>query len=68
MARRLAGYVHLTDPDTGQPVVLAPGDDVPGWADELITNPAAWADDDEQPAAPSRSPQPKAAGRSEKKS
>jgi hypothetical protein len=30
--------VHLTDPK-GKAFVLLPGDEIPGWAEKLITNP-----------------------------
>ena len=40
--RRLAAYVHLTHPVTGERLVYGPDDEVPDWAQELITNPKAW--------------------------
>lgn len=44
MPRRLTGWVHgLVDPDTGTARSFGPDDDVPGWAAEQITNPAAWS-------------------------
>lgn len=47
MAKRLASTVHgLVDPRSGAVRSFGPGDDVPMWAAEKITNPAAWADDD----------------------
>lgn len=51
MARTLTATVHgLRDPD-GQVVSLHPGDDLPAWAKDMVTNPAAFgvdtsADDD----------------------
>jgi hypothetical protein len=39
----LSGYVHVTD-DKGAAHVFGPADDVPAWAQELITNPKAWAE------------------------
>lgn len=39
----LNGYVHVTD-ETGAAHVFGPADDVPAWAQELITNPKAWAE------------------------
>lgn len=41
--KRLTGYVHITNPDTGEACVFGPDDDVPDWAEELITNPSAWS-------------------------
>lgn len=35
--------VHLTDPANGQLVAFLPGEPVPLWAREAITNPNAWA-------------------------
>jgi hypothetical protein len=40
---RLANVVHLTD-DKGQAHAFGPGDEVPAWAESLITNPKAWAE------------------------
>lgn len=41
---RLAAYVHVLNPETSQYVELAPGSDVPEWAEKAITNPNAWED------------------------
>lgn len=44
---------HVTvHTESGLPVVFGPDDDVPAWAAEKITNPAAWQDGepDEPPA------------------
>ena len=49
MARRLASYVNVTDPQTGAPVTLGPDDEVPEWAEGVITNPRAWAADEPSP-------------------
>lgn len=50
--RRLAGVVHVTGPD-GQAYVLTPDGELPSWAEERITNPAAWVGaDTASPAAP----------------
>lgn len=51
MARKLAGYVHVTDPDTGASAVFGPGDDVPAWAEQVITNPKAWSEEEQATAA-----------------
>jgi len=40
---KLRTYVHVTD-DKGQPHAFGPDDAVPEWAQELITNPKAWAE------------------------
>ncbi|MFJ3248317.1 hypothetical protein [Streptomyces sp. NPDC086782] len=39
----LNGFVHLTD-ETGVAHVFGPADEVPEWAQVLITNPKAWAE------------------------
>ena len=44
MTRRLVARVTLEDPDTRQHVSFGPGEEVPGWAAALITNPLAWAE------------------------
>lgn len=45
MARRLTRTVHgLRDPQTGAARSFGPGDRVPGWAAEQITNPSAWTE------------------------
>lgn len=38
----LNGFVHVTD-ETGTAHVFGPADEVPTWAQALITNPKAWA-------------------------
>lgn len=45
-ARKLAVTVHVTNPETGAIEVFRPGDDVPGWAANAITNPDVWAGSD----------------------
>lgn len=40
---RLASVVHVMD-DKGQAHAFGPGDEVPAWAESLITNPKAWAE------------------------
>lgn len=40
--RRLVGFVHVTDPDSGRYGSFGPDDDVPEWAEKLITNDEAW--------------------------
>ncbi|WP_425837318.1 hypothetical protein [Streptomyces fractus] len=40
---RLATFVHVTD-DEGVNHAFGPADDVPAWAEALITNPKAWAE------------------------
>lgn len=47
--RRLRSWVHLTDED-GTPVSFGPDDVVPDWAADQITNPKAWAVNDEAAA------------------
>lgn len=59
---RLATYVHVKD-DKGQDHAFGPADDVPEWAQALITNPKAWAEapTDERLAVPAPAPAPKKA-------
>jgi hypothetical protein len=45
---RLNTFVHVHDAD-GVSHAFGPGDTVPGWAVDLITNPGVWA---EAPVAP----------------
>lgn len=57
-ARRVTVYVHVTNPETAESVLLVPGDEVPRWASKLVTNPKCFAEatpatgaaDDEAPA------------------
>lgn len=49
---KLSTHVHVTD-DKGAVHVFGPADSVPEWAQELITNPKAWAE----------APEPKSASR-----
>jgi hypothetical protein len=44
MARTLNIHVYIEGPD-GQTVCLAPGEPLPTWAYEKITNPYVWNDD-----------------------
>ncbi|MFD9205974.1 hypothetical protein ACFVZM_06800 [Streptomyces sioyaensis] len=44
----LATTVHVTD-DKGAAHVFGPADEVPPWAQALITNPKAWAEAPETP-------------------
>lgn len=41
---RLRTHVHVTGPH-GDVHVFGPGDEVPDWAREAITNPKAWAEE-----------------------
>ncbi|WNI28668.1 hypothetical protein [Streptomyces sp. ITFR-6] len=50
----LKNYVHVTD-DSGTPHVFGPADEVPEWAQALITNPKAWL---EPPASRLAEPAP----------
>lgn len=40
---KLATFVHVTN-DRGVSVAFGPDDEVPEWAQSLITNPKAWAE------------------------
>lgn len=44
MGKKLASHVHVVD-DQGAAHVFGPDDEVPGWAQEKITNESAWVDD-----------------------
>lgn len=47
-------HVHVTD-ESGRAHVFGPADEVPEWAQALITNPKAW---DEAPTSVNRSTDP----------
>ena len=49
MARKLVTDTRVQNPDTGEQVILKPGDEIPGWAEKLITNPAAWEQEELAP-------------------
>lgn len=51
---RLAAFVHVRDAQ-GVYTIFGPADDVPTWAEALITNPMAWA---EPPTVPDTEPAP----------
>ncbi|MDT3396332.1 hypothetical protein RKE29_06705 [Streptomyces sp. B1866] len=57
MAARLRAAVHLTHPDTREPLILQPGDTPEPALTALITNPAAW-DNGEQPPDEPDAPRP----------
>jgi hypothetical protein len=46
MAGRLRTFVHVHH--DGGPTVFGPDDEVPAWAEKLITNPDAWAESSSQ--------------------
>lgn len=50
----LKAVVYLTDPD-GSSVRIGPGDHVPDWAVEQITNPDCW---DDEPAVEGEATEP----------
>ena len=54
MGRVLTARVHVTD-GRGRAHVFAPGDEVPDWATEKITNPKVWAGDSVAPEKPAGS-------------
>lgn len=58
--RRLARVVHVRNARTGDTVTLRPGDDVPGWAADRITNPACWGEDRAALPTAQSSPRPPA--------
>ena len=58
MGRRLAASVRVTG-ESGAPVVLAAGEELPGWAADQVTNPAAFVEDEpegDDPAGSSGEP------------
>lgn len=36
----VTGYVHISHPETAEPVTFQPGDTLPEWAESIVTNPA----------------------------
>ena len=62
MTRRLARHVHVRN-ESGVFHVFGPDDDVPSWAEDKISNPAAWADGASLPSAPSAPARPDPAPR-----
>ncbi|MFH8772051.1 hypothetical protein [Streptomyces sp. NPDC017958] len=48
MGRRLAAAVHVTHPETHEPMILQPGDEPDEGLAEVITNPAAWEPDEDE--------------------
>ena len=48
MGRRLAAAVHVTHPETREPLILQPGDEPDEALAEVITNPAAWEPDQDE--------------------
>lgn len=51
MTRHLTGYVTVLGPDRRR-TTFGPGDEVPAWAAEKITNPAAWTGQDNDGSTP----------------
>ncbi|GHE80287.1 hypothetical protein GCM10014715_39620 [Streptomyces spiralis] len=47
MGRRLAAAVHVTHPETNEPLILQPGDEPDETVAAVITNPAAWEPDED---------------------
>lgn len=45
--RILTATVHLYHPDTSERVSFVPGDELPDWAEGMVTNPAAFAPPEE---------------------
>lgn len=58
MAKQLSRVVVLTNPETRNAEVFRPGDDVPAWAREVITNPTAWDGGDTADSTPEPPKQP----------
>lgn len=53
MARKLSTFVHVAD-DSGVMHAFGPSDEMPGWAEAVITNPDVWevAEPSAAPAGP----------------
>lgn len=62
MARRVANYVHVVNPDDGTSAVFGPDDAVPSWAVKLIDNESVWGEDDGEPDSGSSDSSDKPAG------
>lgn len=60
--KKLNTYVHAfevtEDGGPGRSQQFGPGDEVPGWAREVITNPKVWDGEDDEPAEDSDEPEP----------
>lgn len=52
--KTLKALVRVVNPETQEAETFRPGDDLPDWFYEKVTNPAAWSDED----APSPNPAP----------
>jgi hypothetical protein len=46
-SKKLTRTVTVINPDDGNDYTFTPADDLPGWAAELVTNPAAFESDDD---------------------
>ncbi|GAA1138398.1 hypothetical protein [Nocardioides aquiterrae] len=51
MTQKLTTFVHVVNPDTLENVVLEPGQTVPSWAKDQVTNPKAFEATDDEPTA-----------------
>lgn len=45
MGKKVTRYVHVTNPETRASLELKPGDEVPSWAKDQVTNEKAFAED-----------------------
>lgn len=57
MAKIAATHVHVHKND-GETVVIAAGEEVPGWAHKLIDNPAVYVDESDAGTEPVPEPDP----------
>lgn len=57
MGRKLTANVWVPDPESGEPVLLEAGAEVPDWAKDLVQNPKVFAHEaePEAPAEPAAS-------------
>lgn len=42
----LAAHVHARNPETGRREVFGPGDELPGWFSDVVTNPKVYVSDE----------------------
>ena len=47
MGRTVARTVFVSNPETGEALLLVAGDEAPDWAVDVVSNPRVWGDDDD---------------------
>ena len=48
----MARTVFVSNPETGEALLLVAGDEAPDWAVDVVSNPRVWGDDDGSGDAP----------------